>query len=348
MNKVNNSKNSDQYSSGSEGAPLKRADPEGARRFDEILSRDRHGGGRERNMKDEDSLEDLGGGDSGTGNDAEEPVTKSSGWAGSRNGPKFESKSDPASTGKSTDWSQDSNGPEFLPHGAKRPEDSNAAPHRSAPDNAVPYGSNSANENAPFAVKRDNSPIEETFDILKRSNARKADEEAQRELNKKLYSKVTENAPFGGDTILSSLRASSEFHQAEAVKAEKRAGIIKSVGREVAERILASSAALNAKQEVRISLKNEILPNTEVIVSKDGKMLSVDFYTSASESASLLASKQAELRAHLMDTLHDVNDVDVNVYRETSETRDGDSHDGRSRDEYVGDYDPDSDNGKGK
>jgi hypothetical protein len=67
-------------------------------------------------------------------------------------------------------------------------------------------------------------------------------------------------------------------------------------------------------------------------------MLSVDFFTSASASASLLSLKQAELRLHLLNTLHDVNDVDVNIYQDAS-TGSGDSRDGRSRNEYVGDYD---------
>jgi hypothetical protein len=137
------------------------------------------------------------------------------------------------------------------------------------------------------------------------------------------------------------LRASSEFHQIEAAKAEQQAGVIKSIGVEVAERILASNAALDAKQEVRISLRENILQSTEVIVSKDGKMLAVNFYTAAAESASLLAAKQAELRLHLLNNLSDVNDVDVNIFQEqgADSSGTGDSRDGRSRDEYVGDHD---------
>lgn len=83
MYKVKNFKNSGQYSSGSEGTPLKRAHPESAHRFDKIWSRDRHRGGRERNMKDKDSLEDSDRG--GTGNNAKEPVAKGGTWAGGRN-----------------------------------------------------------------------------------------------------------------------------------------------------------------------------------------------------------------------------------------------------------------------
>jgi hypothetical protein len=158
----------------------------------------------------------------------------------------------------------------------------------------------------------------------------------------RVYHRVAEvPVAFGGDAILNNLRTSSEFHQVAAARAEQQAEVIRSIGVEIAERILASNAALNAKQEVRITLRENVLQGTEVVVAKDGKMLSVNFFTSAAESAALLASRQAELRLHLLNNLPDVNDVDVNIYQEqgAGETGSGDSRDGRSRDEYVGDYD---------
>ncbi|MDR2721153.1 MAG: hypothetical protein LBB15_02590 [Puniceicoccales bacterium] len=204
-------------------------------------------------------------------------------------------------------------------------------------------------EEAPFAGRNSDSGEDGSPRVLGRNNRTYGEEENEerKRLDKKSYRKVTKNVKFGGDVILSSLLTSSEFHRAETVKAEKQANSIRSIGTEIAEKILASAAALNAKQEVRIMLKNSILPNTEIVLSKDGKMLSVNFFTSASESASLLSSKQAELRLHLLNTLHDVNDVDVNIYQEAS-TESEDSHDGRSRGEYVGDYDDNVDGNKNK
>jgi hypothetical protein len=88
-----------------------------------------------------------------------------------------------------------------------------------------------------------------------------------------------------------------------------------------------------------------VLPITEVILAKDGKMRSVVFLTPVSASASLLSSKQVELGLHLLNTLHNVNDIEANVHQDTS-TESGDSQDGRSRDEYVGDYDSNRDEQK--
>jgi hypothetical protein len=167
----------------------------------------------------------------------------------------------------------------------------------------------------------------------------------RRKIDKKDYRKITKNIQFGGDAILDSLHASSEFHKAEAVQTEKQVSVIKSVGTEIAERILVSAAALNAKPEVRITRKKSVLPRTEMLLAKDGKMLSVNFFTLGWASTSLLSSKRVELWLYSLNPLHDVNDVDVIVYQDTS-AESGVCHDERSRDEYVGDQDSDRDEQK--
>jgi type III secretion system needle length determinant len=174
----------------------------------------------------------------------------------------------------------------------------------------------------------------------------KVDDQAEID-KRKSYVKVTGSVPFGGEVILNSLRLSSEFFQVETAKIQKQAEVIKTLGQEIAEKVLASTAALDAKQEVRIAIKDSILKETEVTISKNEGTLSVNFYTSASESASLLASKQAELKSHLR-ILQGFNDVEVAVYQEEfSDETSNSSNNGRSRDEYVGDYDTDDDsNGK--
>ncbi|MDR0679883.1 MAG: hypothetical protein LBF42_02510 [Puniceicoccales bacterium] len=185
-------------------------------------------------------------------------------------------------------------------------------------------------------VSSDEASLNETREI-KNDSGKKEDEKPQ----KKSCREIEKDNKSGGEAILNSLRTLSEFSQSEIAKAGKQAGMVKSLGYEVAERILASADALNAKQEVRVVIKDNILKDTEVVISKDSKMLAVDFYTSADRSASWLISKQVELRAHLLQTLQGFNDVDVNVYQEASETDSGDSHDGRSRNKYMGDHNPD-------
>ncbi|MDR0595193.1 MAG: type III secretion HpaP family protein [Puniceicoccales bacterium] len=185
-------------------------------------------------------------------------------------------------------------------------------------------------------VSFDKASSNETKEI-KNDSDKKEDEKPK----KKSCHEIEKDNKFGGEAILNSLRALSDFSQSEIAKAGKQAGTIKSLGYEVAERILASADALNAKQEVWVAIKDNILKDTEVVISKNGKMLAVNFHTSANGSASWLFSNRAKLQVHLLQTLQGFNDVDVNVYQEASETNSGDSHDGRSRNKYMGDLDPD-------
>ncbi len=139
-----------------------------------------------------------------------------------------------------------------------------------------------------------------------------------------------------GDTILGNLRNISDFYSTSVNKTvEVETNTIKTLGSEVAERIIASREALNAEKEVRVSLKDNVLPQTEIRIVKNEKTnsLAVDFYTSSDKSAVLLSMKQTDLRMYLNDKLTNFSDIEVNVYQNSA----GDEHnDGRSRQEYVG------------
>lgn len=151
--------------------------------------------------------------------------------------------------------------------------------------------------------------------------------------NSNLTNNVVSNP---GDTILGNLRNISDFYSTSVNKMiEIETNAIKTIGSEVAERIIASREALNAEKEVRVSLKDNVLPQTEIRIVKNEKTnsLAVDFYTSSDKSAVLLSMKQTDLRMYLNDKLTNFSDIEVNVYQNST----GDEHnDGRSKQEYVG------------
>lgn len=130
-----------------------------------------------------------------------------------------------------------------------------------------------------------------------------------------------------GNVILDSIQA-QRISQAAS---EKAAAAIRDVGVQVAERIIATNEALNAKQEVRITIQNNILKDTEVFISKDGRQINVNFVTGASESADILNQRSGELRSQLMENLKDVDYVEVNIEDQSGQNDDGQENDGHSR-----------------
>jgi type III secretion system needle length determinant len=113
------------------------------------------------------------------------------------------------------------------------------------------------------------------------------------------------------------------------------AGIIKNLGVQVAEKIIATYEALNAKQEVRMTLQDSVLKSTEVVISKNGGQLNVTFLTGSEESANILNYRSGDLRTQLMERLADVNNVEVEV--EHQNASDNQNSDGRSQNRFGGD-----------
>ncbi|MDR0351197.1 MAG: hypothetical protein LBH49_00925, partial [Puniceicoccales bacterium] len=128
-----------------------------------------------------------------------------------------------------------------------------------------------------------------------------------------------------GERILSSMQSISEASASSKFAAET---IVK-ISSEIANRILISNAALDAKQEVRVQLKNDILPGTEIFIAKDGPKLNVQFNVAVSESAFFLMGRQGELRQHLIDNLKEITFVEINI-KDDSQPNDT-RKDGRSK-----------------
>jgi type III secretion system needle length determinant len=132
---------------------------------------------------------------------------------------------------------------------------------------------------------------------------------------------------FSGNKILDGLQA-----QHIEPTSNEAAMLIKNLGVEVAEKIIATHEALNAQQEVRITLRDGVMKDTEIIISKDGRALNVSFITGSDDSASILNLRSGDLRTQLMEKLNDVTRVDVEV--EQREASDNQNSDGRSQNRF--------------
>ena len=132
-----------------------------------------------------------------------------------------------------------------------------------------------------------------------------------------------------GDAILQSLQKGEAPvktegpAQAQMPDSNNLEGIVQ----EVADRILVSDPS-TGNREVRITLKDSILPGTEVRMSQVNGKLQVQFVTDSSRSMETLAQNQAALQERLNDKLGK-QDVVVNVAMESANQ--GDAQDGRSR-----------------
>lgn len=132
-----------------------------------------------------------------------------------------------------------------------------------------------------------------------------------------------------GNVILDTIAAQRTY-----VEPTEAASTIRDIGVQVANEILATREALNARQEVRIMLKDSVLKDTEVFVIKDGKSLSVSFVTGASESADILNQRSGDLRTQLMERLDDVDFVDIQVEDNSQSNADNQNQDGRSQNRF--------------
>lgn len=124
-----------------------------------------------------------------------------------------------------------------------------------------------------------------------------------------------------------------EIHQPKSVK-EVEAALLK-----MADKIHVSAKDAVDGSEMRISIKDNILPATEVRIHRHGGELVVTLNTTSAETHNLLAQHQASLQKHLDDRFSNENvQVSFNMAGENNdENEDG------SRNQYVEDDSNDDD-----
>lgn len=149
-----------------------------------------------------------------------------------------------------------------------------------------------------------------------------------------------------GDAILQSL-AKQEVGdagtpvQASAGGPPETSQTMEKIAQQVASQVLVSDPASGGR-EVRITLKDSILPGTEVRIAENAGKLEVQFLTNSRDSQTTLAENQMALQQRLTDKL---GQRDVAVSVEFDSQRQGEQQDGRSRQQrsVVDEIDADDD-----
>jgi hypothetical protein len=85
------------------------------------------------------------------------------------------------------------------------------------------------------------------------------------------------------------------------------------IGNTVAQRILVHEAS-DAKSEIFIQLRENILPGTEIALFREGTSLRVDFFSRAGKSVMFLSQHIGALQEYLMQRLEFIKEVKVHVY----------------------------------
>lgn len=88
---------------------------------------------------------------------------------------------------------------------------------------------------------------------------------------------------------------------------------VSETARAVAERILVAEPSLVGKQEVRITLKESVLPRTEIRISKEGDKLTIDIVTTSDHSYRIISQEKNGLQQVLAERLDPRIKVEVAV-----------------------------------
>ncbi|MRI33781.1 hypothetical protein EOPP23_12375 [Endozoicomonas sp. OPT23] len=102
------------------------------------------------------------------------------------------------------------------------------------------------------------------------------------------------------------------------------------------DKIMVSAKDAVNGAEVRMTLKDNILPGTEIRLQRVAGTLQVTMNTSSAESHNILAASEASLQKTLSERLGDKVQVNINM-----SGAGGEQSDGRSREEYVAAEDQD-------
>jgi hypothetical protein len=140
---------------------------------------------------------------------------------------------------------------------------------------------------------------------------------------------VKDTSAISGTKILDSIQL-----QHVEPKVNESAQVIKNLAIQVAEKIIATNEALNTRQEVRITLQDGILKNTEVSISKEGKALNVVFATGSIDSENLLRANSDTLMRQLQNNLKDTDRIEIEIEQHEQSASDNQNNDGRSRERF--------------
>lgn len=132
-----------------------------------------------------------------------------------------------------------------------------------------------------------------------------------------------------GDAILGMLQQSQQTTDVDGVQATKATHMISDIADKIVDRILVSDVGSTGKDEVRLMLKNSVLPETEVRITREGGNLEIQLVTKDTDAYRLLNERTDGLQNFLKEKLKN-DDINVRLQFEDTHTEGGDSE-GRSR-----------------
>jgi type III secretion system needle length determinant len=160
-----------------------------------------------------------------------------------------------------------------------------------------------------------------------------ADTQKQAERDKKPVSGKKEDnsnpASFSGDALLQSLGKSFATLESQGVFAASASANVDaaSLATELAERVLVNTNNGAADSEVRITLKEAVLPDTEIILRREGERLIVQLASGNPASLDALRQAQEDLRNKLLTLNQDVYvEVLDNRGQESADNEHADRH----------------------
>ena len=137
----------------------------------------------------------------------------------------------------------------------------------------------------------------------------------------------TKETPSLGEAILQSLtKGEPQVAKAEGPAQTTPTQSLDGIVQQVADKVLVSD--VSGGREVRIFLKDSVLPGTEVRITQNAGKMQVQFVTDSSKSQDILAQNQAALQQRLSEKLN-THDVVVSVEMESQGH--GDQPHGESR-----------------
>lgn len=135
-----------------------------------------------------------------------------------------------------------------------------------------------------------------------------------------------------GEAILGMLQQNHQSNDVTKVQAAKSAQMISDIAEKIVDRILVSNTSLNNnKDEVRLLLKNTVLPETEVRISRHGGQLEIQLVTKDTDAYRLLNERADGLQHFLKERLRN-NEVNVRLQFDEAGAEAGNNHSGRDSD----------------
>ncbi len=135
-----------------------------------------------------------------------------------------------------------------------------------------------------------------------------------------------------GEAILGMLQQNTQSNDVGKVQATKSVQMISDIAEKIVDRILVSNTSMNnSKDEVRLMIKNSVLPETEVRISRHGGQLEIQLVTKDTDAYRLLNERADGLQYFLKERLRN-NEVNVRLQFDEAGAEAGNNHSGRDSD----------------